>query len=303
MTTQKRAVVTGGAGFIGSHLSDALIKDGWAVAIIDNLIAGKKENVPPGATLHVLDILETDKILPIITGADVVFHLAALPKVQLSIDEPTVAHAANLSGVVSVLDAARRGGAGRVVFASSAAVYGDHETLPLSEDLSPRPIMPYALQKYAGEEYCRIFAHLYGLKTVSLRFFNVYGPRMDPTGAYALVVGKWLALKKEGKPLPVTGDGSQTRDFIHVFDIVRAIVLAGTAEGVGTGEVMNIGSGKETTLRELATLFGGETETIPARVENQRSVAAVSRVKELLGWEPRVSLPEGIRGLMAESES
>lgn len=291
-------MVTGGAGFIGSNLVHLLLQNGWSVDVIDNLVAGKKERVPPSARLHVVDVLDMEQIIPLMKGADTVYHLAGLPKVQFSIEEPSAAHAVNLTGVVSVLDAARQAGVRRVVFASSASVYGDHDTLPLHEELSPRPIMPYALQKYVGEKYLRMFSELYDLETVSLRFFNVYGPSMDPNGAYALVVAKWLERKKEGRPLPVTGDGSQTRDFIHVMDIARANILAATSPKVGRGESINIGSGVATSLNDLAALFGGEVEYLPQRIENRHSVADVRRAKELLEWEPDIKLADGIAALL-----
>jgi nucleoside-diphosphate-sugar epimerase len=296
----KRYVVTGGAGFIGSHIVDALIAAGHKVDVIDNLVEGKRENVNPSAELHVADICDYDAIAPIIEGADGVFHLAALPRVQFSIDEPLVANSVNVDGTLSVLTAAMRGKAGKVVFASSAAIYGDEEVMPLSEDMPARPLSPYALHKYAGEHYCKLFSKLYGLPTACLRFFNVYGPRFDPNGPYALVVGRFLKLRKEGQTITITGDGEQTRDFVHVHDIARANILAMQNDQVKSGEVMNIGTGKEITVNRLAELIGGPTEYVAPRIEPRRALADNRRAKDLLGWEPIVVLEDGIAELKRE---
>ena len=294
--------MTGGAGFIGSHLVEALIRGGWAVAVVDNLVAGRREDVPAEADFYECDVCDHDALLPVLAGADVVFHLAALPKVQFSIDEPHTSNDVNLSGTVNVLNAAKEGGVRRVIFSTSAAVYGDHETFPLSETLPPRPVTPYALQKYAGEEYARMYSALHGLETVSLRYFNVYGPRMRPDGAYGLVVAHWLQAKEKGLPLPITGDGLQTRDFVHVRDIVRANLLAAMNENVGRGEVINIGSGSRISMKELAELFGGPVEWAPARVESRHTEADNRKAKELLEWEPAIDLEEGIAELLADIE-
>ena len=300
MKTQARAVVVGGAGFIGGHLVDALLGEGWDVDVIDNLISGKREHVPPPARLHVVDIRNYDDIFPVIRGADYVFHLAALPRVQFSIDEPLETHGVNATGTLNVLLASKNGGVKRVVYSASSSAYGDQETLPLREDFRPSPVSPYGLQKYIGEEYARVFSEVYGLSTVSLRYFNVYGSRLDPEGPYALVIGKFLKQKNEGSPLTITGDGEQTRDFTHVRDVVRANILAAQSDRVGRGEAINIGSGRNVSMNKLAELIGGRIEYIEARKEPRHTLADRSRAKTLLGWEPTVTLEDGLLELKEE---
>lgn len=292
-----KAVVTGGRGFIGSHLVDALIARGFEVHVIDDGAAGKrKDRENEKATYHDVSITDHAAIAPICAGAQYVFHLAALPRVQDSIDHPLETFAVNVGGTLSLLQASKAGNVGKVIFASSAAVYGDLPTMPLSEDMQLLPKSPYGLHKKMGEEACRLWSDIYGLKTVSLRFFNVYGARFDPDGAYALVVGKFLALRKEGKPLSIAGDGSHTRDYVHVKDVVDALLRAADA-ALGNGEVFNVATGVETSVHDLATLIGGATEPAPARLEPARSFADISKTKTILGWEPRITLPDGIAEL------
>ncbi|MCR4276438.1 MAG: NAD-dependent epimerase/dehydratase family protein [Candidatus Parcubacteria bacterium] len=298
MTTKKRAVVTGGAGFIGSHLVGALLEKGYAVSVVDSLVAGKRELVPAAATLHVVDVRDAEALVPLLRGADVVFHLAALPRVEYSIQHPAETHGVNVTGTVNVLAAVRNGT--RVVLASSAAVYGDMDASLLSEDLPATPVSPYGLHKYVSEQYLALANRLYGIQTVSLRFFNVYGPGLDPEGPYALVVGKFLKLRKERKPLTIIGDGEQTRDFIHVRDIVAALIAAGESPEVGNGEVINIGTGRGTSVNELADAFGGEREYVPPRIEPRTSCALVTRAKDLLDFTASVSLVDGITELKRE---
>lgn len=297
MSSMKKAVVTGGAGFVGSHVVDALIKEGFAVSVIDDLSGGKRENVHRDATLHVVDVRDSKAIAPIIAGSEFVFHLAALPRVQYSIDYPEETNSVNVGGTLAVLKAAKDAGVKRVIYAASSSAYGNQETLPLSEDVPPQPLSPYALQKYVGELYCRVFSDVYDLSTVSVRFFNVYGPRLDPEGAYALVIGKFLKQKKEGAPLTITGDGEQTRDFTHVRDIVRGMIRAAKSEKVGKGEIINLGRGQETSVNALAELIGGGVTHIDPRLEPRHTRADITRAKELLDWEPEVSLEDGIAEL------
>ena len=188
----------------------------------------------------------------------------------------------------------------RVVYAASSSAYGDQATLPLSEDLPAQPKSPYGLQKYIGELSCRLWSDVYGLSTVSLRYFNVYGPKFDPDGAYALVIGKFLKQKKEGTPLTITGDGTQTRDYTHVHDVVRANLLAAESPNVGKGEVVNIGAGRNVSVNDLAALIGGPSVHIAARLEPHDTLADNRKAKELLGWEPRVRLEDGIMALKEE---
>lgn len=297
---KKQAVVVGGAGFIGSHLTDALVERGYDVHVIDNLVAGKKERVNQGATLHVLDIRNLADISPVIAGADYVFHLAALPRVQYSIEHPVETNDVNVGGMLNVLVAAKEGKVGRVIYSASSSAYGNQETMPLHEGLPAQPLSPYGLQKFIGEHYMRVFSEVYGLGTVSLRYFNVYGARLDPNGAYALVIGKFLKQRSEGAPLTITGDGEQTRDFTHVRDVVRANILAAESLNVGRGEVMNIGAGRNATINRIAELIGGEVEYIPARLEPKHTLASYERAKKLIGWEPEVRLEDGIAELRQE---
>jgi len=293
----KKVVVVGGAGFIGSNLTDALVGRGFDVHVIDNLSGGKKENVNEKAVLHVVDIRNLDDIKDIVAGAEYVFHLAALPRVQLSIENPIDTHNANINGTLNVLVAAKEGGVKKVVYSASSSAYGDQPEMPLREDMTPNPMSPYALHKYVGELYSKMFSDIYKLPTISLRYFNVYGPRLDPEGAYALVIGKFLKQKKEGTPLTITGSGEQTRDFTHVSDVVRANILAAENEKVCSGEVINIGAGNNYSINKLAELIGGEKEYIDPRIEPKDTLADNKKAKELLGWSPETSLEEGIEAL------
>lgn len=303
----KKVVVTGGAGFIGGHLTDALIEKGFAVHVIDNLSGlpervrsqsgGKKEHVNAKAIFHQKDIRDLSEIKPIIHGAKFVFHLAALPRVAYSIQNPAETNEVNVGGTVNVLIAAKEGAVSRVVYSASSSAYGDQPTLPLREDMVVSPKSPYGLQKYIGEQYARVWSEVYGLQTVSLRYFNVYGPRLDPDGAYALAIGKFLKQRKEGKPLTICGDGTQTRDFTHVRDVVRANLLAAESDKVGKGEVINIGAGRNFSVNDLAKLIGGPVTHIAPRLEPHDTLADNSLAKKLLGWMPEVSLEEGIAEL------
>ncbi len=294
---QKKAVVTGGAGFIGTHITRELLAQGWDVVVVDNLSGGKKSNVPKDATFHKLDVCKTPALTKIFEGADAVFHLAALPRVQFSIEFPQLAHQANVDGTLSVLVAARDAKVGRVVYSASSSVYGDQKKMPLTEDMTANPNSPYGLQKYIGEEYCKLFCEAYQLPTVCLRYFNVYGPGANEEGAYALVIAKFLKLRREGKSMTITGTGKQTRDFTHVRDVVRANILAAESKKVGKGETINIGAGHNASVNAIAKLIGGPKEYIPARLESRDSLADNSKAKRLLGWKPTVSLEEGIAEL------
>jgi len=297
---QNKMVVVGGAGFIGSNIVEALVGRGDDVHVIDNLVGGRREHVDSRATLHELDMRDGAAIAPIIAGADTVFHLAALPRVQYSIEHPEETNDANIGGFVSVLKAAVDGGVRRVVYSASSSAYGDQEIMPLVETMPAHPLSPYGLQKYVGELYAQLFSEVYGIETVSLRYFNVYGKNQDPEGAYALVIGKFLKQKAEGAPLTITGDGEQTRDFTHVSDVVRANVLASESERVGKGEVMNIGAGNNCSINRLAELIGGPVEYVEARLEPKHTRADTSRAHALLGWVPKVQLEEGVQQLLRD---
>ncbi|MBI3573718.1 NAD-dependent epimerase/dehydratase family protein [Candidatus Kaiserbacteria bacterium] len=299
MNSKHKAVVTGGAGFIGSHIADALLARGYEVHVIDNLSGGKRENVPAAALFHEIDILDTKAITPIVSGAAAVFHEAALPRVQFSVDHPFESHQANVDGTLSVLIAARDGKVGRVVYAASASAYGNQETMPLRENMLPTPVNPYGLHKYMGELYMKMFADVYGIPTLSLRYFNVYGPRMDPEGPYGLAVARFLDQFAKGENLTIVGDGTQTRDFTHVRDIVNANMRAMESGKVGKGEVINIGAGKNISVNYLADLIdpGGKRLPMPIRVEAHDSRADNTLAKELLAWRPTVTIEEGIAEL------
>ena len=291
-------LVTGGAGFIGSNLVERLIRDGHRVTIIDNLSTGKRENLHKDAEFFELDIAELDAIKPVFKKKDVVFHIAAIPRIMRSIEDPAFVFRSNVTGTLNVLLAARDAGVKRVVYSASSSAYGLQNILPLCEDMPSKPLNPYALTKYIGEELCRQFTNLYGLDTISLRYFNVYGPRMDVEGDYATVIGKFLRLKSEGKPLTIIGDGKQTRDFTNVRDVAEANILASQIEG-GGGEVINIGAGSNHSVQEIADIIGGEHAHVPERPGEVRdTLADISKAKQILGWEPKVSLKDGISQLI-----
>lgn len=297
---KKKAVVTGGAGFIGSHLAAALLAEGYSVSVVDNLSGGKREKVPTAATFFEQNINDTEALTKVMNGAEFVFHFAALPRVQFSIEHPIETNKANVDGTVSVLKAANDAGVKRVIFSASSSAYGDQEIMPLTEDMPISPKSPYALHKYIGELYCRLWSEVYGLQTVSLRYFNVYGPGADPEGAYALVIAKFLKQRVLGGPMTITGDGKQTRDFTHVRDVVRANILAAHSQNVGKGEVINIGAGQNASVNKIAELIGGPVEHIAPRLEPHDTLADNARAKNLLGWEPTISLEEGIAELKKE---
>jgi UDP-glucose 4-epimerase len=294
----KKAVVTGGAGFIGSHLVAELVKRGFDVHVVDNFSGGRMENrIHPSATYHEIDIRDYDKLAPVVAGATYVFHEAALPRVQFSIEHPQETFSVNVDGLVSVLRASHEGGVKRLIYAASSSAYGDQEKMPLSEDLPAQPKSPYGLQKYIGELSCRVWFEVYGLSTVSLRYFNVYGPNFDPNGPYALVIGKFLLQKSKGEPLTITGDGTHTRDFTNVRDTVNANMLAMESPNVGKGEVINIGAGRNASVNEVAAMIGGPVVHVEPRLEPAHTLADITQAKKLLGWEPTVKLEDGIAEL------
>ena len=298
MTTKNKnlgkVVVTGGAGFIGSYITKKLIEEGYEVFVIDNLLAGKKENIHKDAKFFNLDIRNLKDIEPVFKDAKYVFHLAAIPSVQYSIENPQETNDVNVTGTLNVLIAAKNASVKRLVYSASSSVYGDAKILPITENESPKPKSPYALQKYIGELYCKMFSQIYDLETVCPRYFNVYGKGQPSTGAYASVIAKFVALKKENKPLTIVGDGNQTRDFVHVEDVARANILAATSDKVGKGESINIGTGKKYSVNEIAKIIGGLTESIPPRIEPKDSLADISLAKFLLNWEPKIELEEGL---------
>jgi UDP-glucose 4-epimerase len=293
----KKVIVVGGAGFIGTHISNTLIAEGADVHILDNLSGGKKENVNPKATFHEKDIRNFEEIKPIFEGAQYVFHLAALPRVQFSIEQPLPTFEVNTKGTLNVLEAARQAKVSRVVYSASSSAYGNQEKMPLVETMPTNPMSPYALHKHEGELWCRLYSDVYGLSSVSLRYFNVYGPGIDPSGSYPSAIAYFLKSASEGKPLTVTGDGLQTRDFTHVRDVVRANMFAATSEKVGKGEVINIGAGKNRKIIDVARMISGKIEHIAPRLEPKDTLADNSLAKKLLDWTPEVTFEEGIAEL------
>jgi nucleoside-diphosphate-sugar epimerase len=294
----KKVVVTGGMGFIGSHIVDALVARGDDVHSIDNFASGKYENRRNAqATHHEIDVRSTDELQKIMEGADIVFHTAALPRVAYSVEHPVETSDVNIVGTASVLTAASRAKVRRVVYSASGSAYGEQTAMPLVETIQPNPVNPYGLQKYVGELFCKVWNTTYGLETVSLRYFNIYGPRLDPTGPYALAVGAFLLARKEGRPLTIFGDGTITRDYTHVRDAVQANLLAAESPNVGKGEVINIGAGRNVTIKYLAELIGGDITYAAPRIEAHDSKADNRKAKELLGWEPQIQLEDGIAEL------
>ncbi len=295
-----KVVVTGGLGFIGSHIVDSLIDKSFRVYSIDIKPIYRAKYKNDKATYYKADIRNLESIKPIIKGAKYVFHTAAIPRVPYSILYPIKMHRTNALGTLNVLISSKEGGVKRVIYSASSSAYGDQKMTPLREDMHVNPKSPYGLQKYIGEQYGRVFNEVYGMGFVALRYFNVYGPRLDPDDAYALVIGKFLQQKKRGKALTITGNGRQTRDFTHVYDVVEANMKAALSTKVGNGEVINIGAGRNFSIYDLAKLVGGKIKYIPARVEPQDTLADNKKARRMLGWRPKIKLEEGIAELKKE---
>jgi UDP-glucose 4-epimerase len=298
-----RYAVVGGAGFIGSHIVDALVERGDEVVVVDNLSTGKRDYVHPAARLLEADVTEPGPgLVEALRGARGIFHTAALARVPRSIEDPIGTHHANVTGTLTLLKAAVDAGVKRFVYSSSSSVYGEQPTKVMVEGMSPNPVNPYACQKWMGEIYCRIFSRVWGLETVCLRYFNVYGPRQVMEGAYKLVIGVFMEQRSRGEPLTINGDGDQTRDFTHVSDVVRANLSAMDSQEVGQGEAVNVGSGRDVSINYIAQLIGGPTlHREPRPFEERFKQADVSLARELLGWQPRTSVEEGIADLLRAS--
>jgi len=305
-----RVLVTGGAGFIGSHLVEALLLQGERVRVLDDLSTGRREHLAavaghPSLELVVGDLLDPERLRSEVQGVGVVFHQAAVRSVPRSVEDPWAAHEVNATGTLRLLLAAREAGVRRVVYASSSSVYGHQETLPLHEEFRPAPLSPYAVSKLAGEHYCRVFAALYGLETVGLRYFNVFGPRQDPASRYAAVIPRFITAALRGEPLEVHGDGKQTRDFTYVSNVVEANLRAATAPGV-SGAVFNVAGGERHSVLDLVRAFeellGRElpvAHTPPRPGDVRDTQADVTRAREALGLVPTVGFRDGLRRTLA----
>lgn len=300
-------LVTGGAGFIGSHLVDALLDEGQRVIVIDDFSFGKEENLANHKNNKNL-LIWRKNICDDLTGVfkekkiKVVFHLAALSRVQFSIQNPRETHNVNVNGTLNLLSMCEKFKVKRIIFASSSSIYGDREGTPLREDMVANPTSPYALQKLIGEEYCRLFHTLYGLETISLRYFNVFGPRQDPEGDYGFLIPKFSTLINKNMRPPINGDGKQTRDFVYISDTVEATVAAANSENENClGQTFNIGSGKNISVNEVTKrIIKLSTKSIepmygPPVREPKQTLADISKIKDLLGWEPEISFDEGLK--------
>ncbi len=298
-------VVTGGAGFIGSHLVEALRARGESVRVADNFSSGLRSNIPAGVEVIEGDLATPGVAARAVTGADYVLHMAAVPSVPRSVADPIGTNHDNVDATLQVLVAARDARVRRVVFSGSSAEYGDSPELPKREDMAPTPVTPYGLQKLIGEQYCRMFTSLYGLETVSLRYFNVFGPRQSPDSPYSGVISLFIHAFLRGQAPTVFGDGSQTRDFVYVTDVVNGVLRAATAPGVA-GESINVATGRSVSVLELVRalqqVVGTSVEPIlapPREGDVRHSQADITKARTLLDYEPAVSLEDGLRHTVA----
>ena len=298
-------LVTGGAGFIGSHVVDSLVASGEQVRVVDNLSTGKAENLirhdPSVIEFIKADLVDANVAADVVSGIDCVIHIAAIPSVPRSVRDPVASHLVNVDATLLLLEASKAARVNRFVFASSSSVYGDSSILPKHEQMFPNPLSPYALQKVIGEQYLRLFSSLYGLDTVALRFFNVFGPRQDPDSPYSGVISLFAAALSDGRPPIIYGDGEQTRDFTYVSDVVAAVVAASTAPNV-SGKAINVACGGRVSVNELFNtlrdVLGVDVDPIyePQRVGDVRdSQADNTLAKQLLGFRALVTVEEGLR--------
>jgi len=297
-------LVTGGAGFIGSNLVEELIKRGEKVRVIDNFSTGKHQNIQefvPRIELVQGDIRNMDRVREAVEGVDFVLHEAALASVTRSIEHPLATTETNINGTLKVLIAAREAGVKRIIYASSSSVYGDNPNLPKRESMIPHPLSPYAVSKLSGEYYCQVFYRIYGLETVILRYFNVFGPKQDLVSQYAAVIPKFIKAMLRGESPSIYGDGEQFRDFTFVENVVEANILACGKEKIA-GEIFNIGGGKRTTINRLAKLIGKLLDknvepiyTNPRPGDIRHSLADISKAQKLLNYQPHINLEEGLK--------
>ena len=293
-----RCVVTGGCGFIGSHVVDALVARGDRVTVLDDLSSGTTDHLNGQARLITGSILDTPTVHLATQGTDCVFHLAAWARVPRSIEDPLGTHQVNVGGTLNVLEAVRRYKVPRLVYVSSSSVYGNQATHLLNEDMTPDPLSPYGLQKLIGEQYCTLYARMFGITAASLRYFNVYGPRQNSEGPYTLVVARFRQQRDAGEPITIYGDGLQTRSYTYIDDAVRATVSASVANlPVSHNTVLNIGSDEETSVLEIAGLTGGKVKHVYPNprgpFEEHRKAADYRRAKTVLGWNPTVPFRAG----------
>jgi UDP-glucose 4-epimerase len=301
-----KVLVTGGAGFIGSNLAEELLKRGHFVRVLDDFSTGKRENLIFDKKYPSLEVIEGDirhlhTCQKAADGVEYVFHQGALPSVQRSVEDPETSNAVNVGGTLNILLAARGKGVKRVIYASSSSVYGDTPTLPKHEEMPSNPLSPYALQKYVGEHYCRLFYQLYGLETISLRYFNIFGPKQDPNSLYSAVIPKFIDALVQGRPPIIFGDGEQSRDFTFIENVVQANLLAMSTEHLH-GEAINIACGKRISLNQLLNvlkeILGSKVSPLyqePRKGDVKHSLADIRKGKEIVGYEPTVGVEIGLR--------
>jgi UDP-glucose 4-epimerase len=298
-----KVLVTGCGGFIGSNLADKFIQQGHQVIGIDNLSTGKIENINKLVKFYNADITDFEEMKDIFEKEkpEYVFHLAALPRIQFSLDYPVESFQANVVGTQNLLEVSKLTGVKRFIYSSSSSVYGDQE-IPLKEDMNPKPISLYAVHKYMGELLCKKYSEFFKMETVCLRYFNVYGLRMNQEGAYKLVLAIWLEQKRNKQPLTIYGRGGQTRDFTHVNDVVRANMAAMKADKKMLGEVINVGSGEETKIIDLAQHFQWKMEFVknPRNFEEKRKLADISKAQSILRWKPITPIADGIKEIIKD---
>lgn len=299
-----KSLVTGGAGFIGSHLVDRLLELGYEVIVIDDFSSGKKENIEhhkhnPNLQIFAKNICDKE-IEDLFKNVSIVFHLAAIPRVQFSIKFPEKTNKANIDGTLNVLELAKKAGVKRFVYSASSSAYGNQEKLPLIETMNPNPLSPYALQKLVGEYYCKLYYLLFGMETICLRYFNVYGPRQDPSGGYACLIPKSIDLILQEKSPEIYGDGEQTRDFTYVKDVVEANISAATTNNEKSfGEIFNVGNNNNLSVNQVVKKIIGtkniKIEYKPPVIEPKNTLADISKIREILKWYPRFNFEEGIK--------
>ncbi len=299
-------LVTGGAGFIGSNLTEELLKESHFVRVLDDFSTGKRENLIFDKEYPSLEVIEGDirdlnTCKKAVEGVEYVFHQGALPSVQRSVEDPETSNAVNAGGTLNILLAARGGGVKRVIYASSSSVYGDTPTLPKHEGMPSNPLSPYALQKLIGEQYCLLFYQLYGLETISLRYFNIFGPKQDPNSLYSAVIPKFIDALLKGRPPIIFGDGEQSRDFTYIENVVRANLLAMSAEHLH-GEAVNIACGKRISLNQLLNvlkeILGTKQSPIyqePQKGDVRHSLADIRKGKEIINYDPKIGIETGLK--------